>query len=347
MKKTKKQNDLILITGGGGYIGSVLVEKLVNQGYSVRVFDKFYFGRAPLKYLIGKIEIVEGDIRRIPQNLFDNVGSIVHLASLSNDPTADFAPSANYKINTLGTKTLAQIAKSKGVKKFIFASSCSIYDEGLAKDGIIKDEAANVKPTAFYSASKYQAERELLNLADDNFQVIIFRNGTVFGFSSRMRYDLVVNTMVKNTLETGIIKVYCRGVQFRPLVDVEDVAKAYITALESQNPALNRNIINLALGNFQVGQVAKIVQKTLVDKFSIKSKIIFEQDEKLDRSYQVTTDKATKLLNFVPRTSIEKSVVKMVENIRKRGMTDFSSPIYYNIDQMLPLLKKELKLRED
>jgi len=335
MKKKK-----ILVTGGAGYLGTVLSEKLAKEGFNVRIFDRFYFGRDKIRHLDGTVEVVEGDIRNLPESLFDNVDSVIHLAALSNDPTAEFNPKANHAINTLATERLAKLAKKRGVGRFIFASSCSIYDLGMENGHGIRDEDSKVVPKAAYSTSKYKAERELLKLADRDFDVVILRKGTVFGFSPRMRYDLVVNTMVKNALSSGVIKIFCKGVQWRPLVDIEDVARAYMMALTAPSAKVNRQIFNISLGNFLVRDLAFDVAKTLKKYFKVNTKIIFENDDKRDRSYSVSADKAKKILKFVLKVSVEESIVRMVKGIRENKMTDFDNPIYYNIAWMRPILGK-------
>lgn len=330
----------VLVTGGAGYLGTVLSEKLAKEGLDVRIFDKFYFGRDKIRHLDGTVEAVEGDIRKPPANLFDGVDSVIHLAALSNDPTAEFNPAANRAINTTATKKLAKLAKKKGVKRFIFASSCSIYDLGMVNGHHTKHELSRVSPRAAYSVSKHNAEKELKKLASNKFDVVILRKGTVFGFSPRMRYDLVVNTMVKNALSSGVIKIFCRGVQWRPLVDIEDVARAYMMALLAPSAKVNRQIFNISLGNFLVKDLAIVVAKTLKKYFKVNPKIIFENDDKKDRSYSVSADKAKKILKFVPKVSVEESIVKMVRGIRASKMTDFDNPIYYNIAWMRPILEK-------
>ena len=330
----------ILVTGGAGYLGAVLSEKLAKEGFDVRIFDRFYFGRDKIRHLNGTVEAVEGDIRKPPADLFDDVDSIIHLAALSNDPTAEFNPAANRVINTLAAKKLAKMAKIRGVRRFVFASSCSIYDLGMENGHGVRDELSKVSPKAAYSKSKYLAEKVLKELASNKFDVVILRKGTVFGFSPRMRYDLVVNTMVKNALSSGVIKIFCKGVQWRPLVDIEDVARAYMMALLAPSEKVNRQIFNISLGNFLVKDLALDVAKTLKKYFKVNPKIIFENDDKKDRSYSVSADKAKKILNFVPKVSVEESIVRMVKGIREKKMTDFDNPIYYNIAWMRPILEK-------
>lgn len=340
MKKTKSRDNCVLITGGAGYIGCLLAEKLAKKGLSVKIFDQFYFGKKPISHLNGSVEAIQGDIRKIPNNLFDQVSSVIHLAGLSNDPTSEFNPKANFIINTTSSVKLAKEAKKAGVSRFIFASSCSVYDLGIENEPGLQDETSPINPNAPYSLSKLKAEQALIPLGNSGFCVTILRKGTVFGFSPRMRYDLVVNTMVKNALSKGFIKVFCKGLQWRPLVDIQDVLQAYETVLETPKQKINKEIINISLDNFLVKDLAKIVQRTLKKQFSFNTKIIFEQDNKKDRSYRISTKKASKLIGFRPKISIEESVINLVNNIEKYKFNDFNNPIYYNIDWMRPILEK-------
>lgn len=339
MPKKNSFSNSILITGGAGYIGSLLTAALAKKGHNVKVYDQFYFGKEPLQHLNGFVTRVKGDIRNLPNDLFENVSSVIHLAGLSNDPTAEFNPKANFEINTEATVRLANAAKKSGVKRFIFASSASIYDLGLEKKHNMKNEKSKVNPKAAYSLSKRKAEKSLLKFSDKNFCVTSLRKGTVFGFSPRMRYDLVVNTMVKNALSKGKIIVFCKGLQWRPLVDISDAVSAYELALEAPFKKINGEIINISLDNFLMKDLANIVQKTLKKYFGLNINVLFEQDDRKDRSYKVSTEKAKKLLGFSPKRSIEESVIDLVKKIQKGIFNDFENPLYYNIRWMQPILK--------
>ena len=183
------KNDIILVTGGAGYIGAVLVKKLVEKGEKVRVFDKLYFGDSSLNGVKDKIELVAGDVRQFDPDLLNDVKCVMHFGSLSNDPTAEFDPKANHEINCEGTMRVAEACKKKGVKRFTFASSCAIY--GFHVDGIA-DENFPTNPQSEYSQSKLDAENGLRSLADSKFSPVIFRQATVFGFSARMRWPSAV-----------------------------------------------------------------------------------------------------------------------------------------------------------
>ncbi|TET12616.1 SDR family oxidoreductase, partial [Candidatus Aerophobetes bacterium] len=219
---------MVLVVGGAGYVGSMLVRELLNKGYAVRIFDKFYYGEKGIEDVKDRIEIIQGDMRSMDLSVLQEIDAVINVGGLSNDPTAEYNPRANYEMNVVATETLAKLSKKRGIKRFIFASSCSIYDLGFAGEDVVQDEEAKVNPKAAYSKSKYDAERILLKMVDEDFCPVILRKGTIFGFSYRMRYDLVVNTFVKDALTKGKITIFRGGEMWRPLVDISDVVKAYL-----------------------------------------------------------------------------------------------------------------------
>lgn len=333
------QKKKVLLTGGAGYIGVVILRKLLEKGYKVKVFDNFLFGLDAIKSYVNKIEITKKDIREISKNDLIGINAVIHQAGLSNDPMAEFDPKANYEINTLGTVRLATFCKEIGIKRFTFASSASIYDRGILKKTRVQKEDGIVKPRAAYSVSKHKAEIELLKIADEKFAPIIFRQGTVYGFSPRMRYDLVVNTMLKTALEEEKIYVFCGGVQWRPLVDVEDVATAHIKAIEIPEKKLKGQIINLFYENYKILEVAHKVKEIVEKEIKKTIQIIVDHSPKKDRSYRISNTKIEKILYWRPKKSIEVSVENMIKEINKNKMDDFSNPQYYNIKWVKLLIK--------
>src|SRR3954471_18457959 len=180
----------ILVAGGAGYIGCVLIPKLVERGYKVRLLDRMYFGEQGLASVQDKIETVVADVRDIPQEALDGVGGVINLSGLSNDPTAEFDPKANWEMNAIATESLGRQCVARGIERYVFASSCSLYD-GLPPG--MHNEEAPVEPHAAYATSKRYGEEALLKLVDKGLTPVILRNGTVYGWSPRMRFDLVVN----------------------------------------------------------------------------------------------------------------------------------------------------------
>jgi nucleoside-diphosphate-sugar epimerase len=310
------QRKKVLITGGSGYIGSVLANTLVKKKIPLRVIDIAPF---PSKFPNGQAEFILADIRDIPDSILSDISAIIHLAGKSNEILADQNAAETKAVNTDATFTLAKRAKRAEVRRFIFASSSSIYDLGIDKETGPKREIEKVSPTGMYSLSKYVAEKKLLLLPTNDFCVVILRKATVCGYSPNMRFDLVVNAMVKSVLEKGYIKVFCKGRQWRPLISVTDVAEAYYQALVAPLKKVNGQIFNIGFNNFKVIDIALLVQKTLQKHFAMQPTIIFEQNNRSDRSYRITTKKAKDVLDFRACETIENAIVNLVKNLRQNG----------------------------
>ncbi|PJF39770.1 MAG: hypothetical protein CUN55_13615 [Phototrophicales bacterium] len=325
----------VLLIGGAGYVGAVLAEELIERGYAVRILDRLYYGRDGLKNIADRVELVVGDMRTLTPEILKDVSSVVNLGGLSNDPTAEYNPEANYEMNTVATRTTAELCKAAGIKRYVFASSCSIYDRGVAEQArdVLLDETSEVSPKAAYSSSKYAAERFLLEMVDDNFCPVILRKGTVYGFSPRMRYDLVVNTFVKDALTKGFLTLHFGGEMWRPLVDVRDVARAYIASIEAPENKVRGEIFNITRNNFRISEVALRVREAL-RQVGVTVDIRPDYSYKGVRNYRVSGIKAEQVLGIRPEISIEESVVNIVENIQKYNYTDFENPKYYNIRWM-------------
>jgi len=332
----------VLLIGGAGYVGSVLTEELLERGYSVKIFDRFYYGDKGIEKFKDRVEIIAGDMREMKPEILEEVGAVVNIGGLSNDPTAEYNPKANYEMNTLATKLSAELCKKAGIKRYVFASSCSIYDVGVKDEekDVIFDETAKVSPKAAYSSSKYEAEKILLSLKDENFSPVILRKGTIYGFSYRMRYDLVVNTFVKDALTKGYIIPFYGGEMWRPLIDIRDVAKAYILCIEAEDEKVSGEIFNLVYRNFRISELALRVRSALK---SIGIEIDIRPDYRYRgvRSYRVSGEKIKNRLGFIPSISVEESVIDMVEKIKKYNCMNFEDPIYYNIRWMRTLEKAD------
>ncbi len=330
---------MILVTGGAGYIGCVLVEELLAKGYAVRVFDKLFFGGEGLDEVKDKVEIVQGDLRSMAPEVLDDIDSVIHLAGLSNDPTAEFNPKANREMNTVATERLATLCKQRGIKRFTFASTCSIYDKGLYAEDLLLDEDSPVEPRAAYAVSNYEAERILLKMTDDKFCPVILRQGTVYGFSPRMRYDLVVNTFVKDAFMKGALTVFCGGMMWRPLVDVTDVAKAHICCLESPIEKIKGQIFNVSYKNYLILELAHWVREALKGIKNVEIEVDYSHFK--TRSYRVSAKKIDTVLGFRPTVPVKESVQNMIAKIGEYGCDDFLNPKYYNIQWMTLLCEME------
>lgn len=322
----------ILVVGGAGYVGSVLVRELIARGYDVRVFDRLYFGTNGIKEVQDSIELKKGDMRLVSPDVFENVDAVMNLGGLSNDPTAEYNPEANFEMNTVASIKLAELCKKHGVRRYVYASSCAIYDAGDVSEekDVIRDEESVVSPKAAYALSKYEAEKGILALADSNFCPVVLRKGTVYGFSPRMRYDLVVNTFVKSALSRGRITIFSGGSMWRPLIDVRDAARAYICCLRADEENVRGQIFNVSYKNFRISELAYRVRDVLVS-MGVPCEINVDYSYSGVRTYRVSTKKIERALDFRPSITVEESVKDMVEKIRKYNYVDFDNPIYNNI----------------
>ena len=334
---------MILVTGGAGYIGCVAVRQLLDKGEAVRVFDKLYFGEEGLAEVRDKIELIQGDIRTFDPAVLDGCDAVLHLAGLSNDPTAEFNPKANEEINTAGTEVVAQACKAKGIRRFINASTCSIYDLGFYAPDFLRDEDSEVKPRAAYAVSNYEAERSLLELADDRFCPVILRQGTVYGWSPRMRYDLVVNTFVRDALAKGMLTVHCGGEMWRPLVDVTDLARVYIACVEAPDDRVHGKTFNVVGKNYRILELAHWVREAL--KGAKKVEIEVDYTTYKTRSYRVSGERIQSVLGVKPLVGVKEAVEHMIRQIDEHHQMDLYNPRYYNIEWMTLLSDMEQTLK--
>jgi nucleoside-diphosphate-sugar epimerase len=325
----------VLVVGGGGYIGVVLCEQLLELGYDVRVLDRLYFGSAGLWSIQDRAEIVVGDMRAVDPAVLNDVDAVINLGGLSSDPTAEYNPEATYKINTLATRDMAIACKAQGIQRYVFASSCSVYDKGVLDDdaNLLQTEESELAPTATYAKSKYDAERYLIELADDDFCPVMLRKGTVYGFSPRMRYDLVVNTFVKDSFATGALNLHLGGEMWRPLLEIRDAARAYIACIEAPAAEVRGEIFNVVNQNFRISEVGLRVREAL-RPFNVDVDLKPTYGMSGIRNYRVSGDKIGRVLGFQPSISIEDSVTDIVTRMRRHGYTDFANPRYYNIQWM-------------
>jgi nucleoside-diphosphate-sugar epimerase len=331
----KRSAEAVLIVGGAGYLGCVLIEELLARGYQVKVYDRMFFGDRGLARVRDRVQLIQGDMRAIPMEVFDNVRSVINLGGLSNDPTAEYNPNANHQMNTVATERLAQICKQRKIARYVFASSASVYDVGVVDEEreILQDESSAVDPHAAYAVSKLNGERALMALRDDHFHPVILRMGTLFGFSPRMRYDLVVNTFTKDAMTKGYVQLHRGGEMWRPLVDVRDAARAYIAVLEADLEFVSGQVFNIVNENFRISEVGLRVRNALAEA-GIACDIRSDYAYSGVRNYRITGSKIYKVLGYRPVISLHESVLNMVSKIQEYGYTDFDNDRYYNIRWM-------------
>ncbi|MBL7056456.1 aminotransferase class I/II-fold pyridoxal phosphate-dependent enzyme [Candidatus Woesearchaeota archaeon] len=325
----------VLITGGAGYIGSVLIELLLNKGYFVRVFDCLFFGKDPIKkYLKNKnFELIKGDIRNLESfpDLLKGIDSVVHLAALSNDPCCDVDPQDTLDINYSSSVKFAELCKKKKVKRFIFASSCSVYGAG---EDIILDEKSDKAPVSLYAKCKIDFENKLLEMMDKDFSPVLLRNGTIFGISPRTRFDLVVNIMTKYAVLKNQIFIVGGGLNWRPLIHVKDVAHSIVLSLEAPSDKVKGETFNVGSNdlNFQIKDIAKIFKKVMP---SIE--IEYAPSDKDSRSYRVCFDKIEKVLGFKATKSIEDGIKEIAQGIKDGTLDDLESNKYITLKRIIEL----------
>ena len=321
-------NQTILVAGGAGYIGCVLVPRLVERGYKVRLLDRMYFGEQGLGAVRDKIETVVADVREIPEAALDGIDGVINLSGLSNDPTAEFDPEANWQMNAVATETLGRMCVQRGIERYVFASSCSLYD-GLPPG--MHDEEAPIEPRAAYATSKRYGEEALLTLADQGLTPVLLRNGTVYGHSPRMRFDLVVNTFVKDALLTGKLLLHGGGWMWRPLVDIRDVADAMIAAYEAPADKVRGEIFNVLHSNYQIRELAMIVAGSvrLVTGRAIELEEV--PAPKLTRDYECSNAKLSVTLGFIPRYSVLEAVTDLLGRLGDAKPDELTDPRCYNI----------------
>jgi len=328
----------ILVTGGAGYIGSVLVRDLLDRNYSVRVFDSLYFGGESLNDLKynPNFELIQGDIQNVNNfpNLLDDVDAVIHLAGLSNDPSCDLDPYYTKNVNVEGTRKLARMCKEKEVRKFLFSSSCSVYGTGITTQ---LDENSPKLPVSLYAKTKIECENILLGMMGDNFYPTILRNGTVFGYSPKMRFDLIVNIMTKNAMKDKKIYILGGGQQWRPNVHVKDVSKAFIKVLEAPIGKVKGEIFNVGSNdlNFQVYKVAEKVVSIIKD-----AEIEYIPSDQDNRDYNVNFDKINQVLGYTTDFKIEDAVKEIEQNVLNGSINDLEDVRYYSIKTIKELLDK-------
>ena len=334
---------MILVTGGAGYIGCIAVRQLLDKGEAVRVFDKLYFGDDGLAEVRDKIELVHGDIRTFDPAVLDGCDAVLHLAGLSNDPTAEFNPKANEEINTTGTRVVAEACKARGIKRFVNASTCSIYDLGFYAPDFLRDEDSEVRPRAAYAVSNHEAERILLDMADGGFCPVILRQGTVYGWSPRMRYDLVVNTFVRDAIAKGVLTVHCGGEMWRPLVDVTDLCRVYIACVEAPDDTVHGKIFNVVGKNYRILELAHWVREALRPVKKVEIEVDYTTYK--TRSYRVSGERIQTVLGVKPLVGVKESVEHMLRKVDEHNQMDLYNPRYYNIEWMTLLSDMEQTLK--
>ncbi|MBP7088042.1 MAG: NAD-dependent epimerase/dehydratase family protein [Candidatus Omnitrophica bacterium] len=321
----------ILVVGGAGYLGSILVRKLIAEGFKVKVLDILMYGMQSIKELIGNknFELIEGDMRNISTlvRVLNDVDAVVNLAAIVGDPACKNKPEAAIETNYLANKALAEACKYHQINRFIYSSSCSVY--GFMEDDRLLDEKAPLNPISLYARSKVQSEEGILALEDENFSPIILRMATLYGYSPRMRFDLVVNTMTKTAVVDKKIFVHGTGMQWRPFIHVEDAAYAYLQCLRAPLNKVKGEVFNVGAdnNNYKIIDIAKIVNKCVPEAdFIVEDKI---SDL---RNYFVSFSKLKKQLKYKAVQTLENSIFRIKQAIEEGEIEDVNNSKYYNVE---------------
>ena len=308
----------ILVAGGAGYLGSVLVPKLLDRGYSVHVVDLFWFGN----HLPSEAHVINKDLFELTPADLEGYDQVIFLAGLSNDPMAEFSPAKNFIFNAASPAYLAYTAKQAKVRRYIYACSCSVY--GYTENKLY-DESCSAVSSYPYGISKLQGEQAVMQLADETFSVISLRKGTISGYSPRMRLDLIINTMFRCALVDKTITVNNPSI-WRPILGTEDAACAYIRAVEASDRV--SGIFNIASGNYTVGEVADLVREAIESHLGLRATLNIRRLEDY-RNYKVSIEKARNILSFHPQEDVTSIVKSLAVNLDK--FSDWENPLYYNI----------------
>lgn len=329
----------ILVTGDKGYIGSVLAPTLTGMGYTVRGYDIGYFENCLLRPVTESYSSIKKDIRRVEKKDVEGIDAIVHLAGLSNDPLGELAPGLTEDINFNGTMRLADIARSVGVRRFVYASSQSMY--GISDIDAELDEYDSEKNAiTAYARTKWDAECELNKLNSPGFQVVSFRPSTVFGASPRLRCDIVYNNLVACAHTTGSIEIKSDGTPWRPVVHVRDVCSAFISGLEAPEALVAGRAFNVGIpdGNFSVRDLAEAAQKSVPG-----CDLVFTGEHGADsRTYRVSFHRIlTELGDFYnPEWDLKKGGSELVDFFRNTGLTEkqFRGPMCNRLQKINQLI---------
>lgn len=334
----------VLVTGSRGYIGSKLVPMLLAGGHRVTGLDSDLFRSCTFEGDLVDIPTLLKDVRDVEQKELEGFDAIIHLAGLSNDPLGDYRPSLTDEINHRASKRLAELAKKAEVGRFIFASSCSNY--GASGDDFL-DENAEFRPVTPYGESKVNVERSLSRLADASFSPVFLRASTAYGMSPRIRFDLVVNNLTAWAFTTGQVYLKSDGSPWRPIVHVEDIARAYIAALEAPRELVHNEAFNVGqtTENYQIRELAEIVRQVVPN-----CQIEFAPDAGPDRRcYRVDCNRIARVLHgFKPQWTARRGVEELYEAYCRVGLTlkEFEGERFMRIAHIKSQLKNG-RLTED
>ena len=303
----------ILVTGGAGYVGSVLIPSLLEKNYNVKCLDRFFFGDEYLLSLKNEnLELIYDDIRWFDGKILDDVDVVLDLAALSNDPVGELNPEKTFEINHKGRSRVSSLSKEHGVPQYILASSASVYGQQSS----IADETATVNPLTAYSKANRMAEMAALQLNDENFSTTVLRFSSIYGISPRMRFDLAVNSIVLDLYNSGKIIIYGKENR-RPFLHIKDAITAYLLTIESQPSKISGEIFNVGSNdqNYRIYDLAKNVGDAISDNYEFEAK-----DTPDNRSYFASFEKISNVLKFRPKHTVNEASKEIFEALNSKKL---------------------------
>ncbi len=323
----------VLLVGGGGYIGSALIPKLVEKGVKVRLLDRMMYGTGPIEPFLesGQVELMREDFRQIDHvvRAVQGVDAVVHLGALVGDPACDFDEDLTIEINLMATRMIAEVAKGSGVSRFVFASTCSVYG---ASDELL-DENSQLNPVSLYARTKIACERLLFRMSSENFGATCLRFGTIYGFSGRTRFDLVINLLTAKACREKKITLF-GGDQWRPFLHVDDAALSVLKSLETPLDAVRDQIFNVGSNeqNYTLEQAGRLIAE------QVEGAEVVEMGTSEDRrNYRVDFTKIKTVLGFVPQWTLPQGINQVKEAVLSGRVEDYQSAQYSNVKSLMEL----------
>lgn len=318
------QDQHIVVVGAGGYLGSVLTPMLLEQGYRVTAFDRFYFGRETLQAVADhpRIRIVQGDVRSFDASVLEGADAVIQMAALSNDPACELDPQWTLAVNRDSAVRIARLAKEKGVQRFLFCSSCSVYGAGT---GVLTEDSPT-NPVSFYAKAKLEAEAEILRMSSESFCPVSLRKATLFGYSPRMRFDLAVNLMTLHAVTKKCIYVTGGGQQWRPFLHVRDAAAAYLQCFKTAPELISGRFFNVTATSVQIAELAN-----LVSACTAGTEVHVVPEDADQRNYHVSGALFEDVVGFRATRSIEQGIEEISAAIRDGRLSDLDDRRYYTL----------------